>query len=152
MKQGIARCLLAALCITSLGALLSAKDQAAGKLKLANGKSVPIVTVAALNGDPQAHEGWIALDGQVGEIWADKGRFMLVDYSEGHCEDENCAGCEADQQTAIRFDKTKLVGTLPQREQKVYAIVVCKATETGGYTLDLHEVRAGEKSLLTIKH
>lgn len=152
MKMLTLRCLLAALCMLSLSALLSAKDAAASKLKLADGKSVPIVTVAALNEDPAAHEGWIALDGQVGEVWADKGRFMLVDYGAGHCTDENCAGCEADQKTAIRFDKAKLKGALPKTEDKVYAIVVCKATETGGYTLDLHEVRAGEKTLLTIKH
>jgi hypothetical protein len=153
MKDVALRGLLAALCLTALGGLLSAQEAApAETLKLADGKKVPIVTVAALNAAPGDHEGMIAIDGQVGEIWGDKGRFMLVDYGVGHCEDENCAGCAADQQVPIRYDKKQARGIMPKKEQKVYVIAVCKTTETGGFTLDVHEVRAGEKTLMTVKH
>jgi hypothetical protein len=155
MNGFVVRGLLAALCVISLGALLSAKEAASAaaptSIKLADGKKVPIVTVAALNAAPKDHEGLIAIDGQVGEVWGDKGRFMLVDYGVGHCEDENCTGCAADQQVPIRYDKTKAKGVQPKKEQKVYVIAVCKTTETGGFTLEVREVRAGDKVLMTVK-
>jgi hypothetical protein len=153
MNSVVVRGLLTALCIVSLGPVLSAAEaDKPAKLKLGDGKHVPVVTVAALNAAPADYEGMIAIDGQVGEIWGDKGRFMLVDYGVGHCEDENCEGCAADQQVPIRYDKSKATGIMPKKAQKVYVIAICKTTETGGFTLDVHEVRAGDKSLMKVKH
>lgn len=143
-----------ALCLGIVtGAKEPAKPKAAAPatIKLADGKKVPVVSVIALNADPKAHEGLIAIDGQVSEVFGDKGRFMLAAYGEGVCTDESCEGCAADQQVPVRYDKTKAKGVLPKKEQKVYVVAVIKSTETGGYTLDLREIRAGEKVLMTIK-
>jgi hypothetical protein len=114
-------------------------------LALADGKSVPVISVATLNADPKAHSGLVAIDGTIGDVFADKGRFMLVDCGAGHCEDKNCAGCSADQQVPVRYDAAGIKGELPAKAQRVFVVAEVKPTETGGFTLAVQEVRCGEK-------
>jgi hypothetical protein len=130
---------------------LALAESKATTIKLTGGQKVPIVTVAELNAAPADHEGLIAIDGQVGELYPDKGRFILFDYAAGHCEDPTCEGCAADQQLPIRYDKAKLTGKLPAKADKVYAVAFVKVTDTGGFTVALREVRRGDKTILTIK-
>ena len=104
-----------------------------------------------LNADPKAHSGLIAIDGQVSEVFADKGRFMLAAYGEGVCTDEHCEGCAADQQLPIRYDKAKISGRVPAKDQQVYVVAVITPTEAGGFTVDLKEIRSGDKTVLTVK-
>jgi hypothetical protein len=146
--SGILTLVVGALC---LGTLTSAKEAAPATIKLADGKKVPIVTVLQLNADPKAHKGLIAIDGQVGEVFADKGRFMLAAYGEGVCTDENCEGCAADQQLPIRYDKAKITGKVPAKDQKVYVVAIVTPTETGGFTVELKEIRSGDKTILSVK-
>ena len=119
-------------------------------ITLASGKSVPVVGVAALNQDPKAHSGLIAIDGTVGELYADKGRFMLVDcVTAAACEDPGCAGCGADMKVPVRFDVASVKGDLPAAKQRVFVVAEVTPTETGGFELKLQEIRTAEKTLCT---
>lgn len=152
MKRLTVNGLLVVMCMLAMLLAMGAADNAKpATIKLDDGKQVPIVSVAELNANAADHQGLIAIDGQVAEVWGDKGRFMLAAYGAGLCEDESCEGCAADQQVPIRYDKAKASGVMPKKEQKVYVVATCKTTETGGYTLDVSEIREGTKVLMRVK-
>jgi hypothetical protein len=122
---------------------------AVSEIKLADGKVVRVVTVAALNADPKANKGVVAIDGSIGAVYPDKGSFIVLDNGV-HCTDEHCAGCAADQKVPVRVDMTKVKGTLPAKAQRVYVVADVTPTTAGGFTLAVHEVRSGEDVLFTL--
>jgi hypothetical protein len=133
-----------------LAATTALAESKATTIKLAGGQKVPIVTVAQLNAAPADHEGLIAIEGQVGELFPDKGRFILFDFAAGHCDDPTCEGCAADQQLPIRYDKAKLKGKLPAKADKVFAVAFITPTKGGGFTVELREIRLDGKAIVTI--
>jgi hypothetical protein len=149
------RGLLAALSVLCLGVLLSAKD--AGKapapatLELPDGQKVPIVRVLDLKADPKAYKGVYAIEGEMGEAQPDKGRFNLQAYGEGVCTAEGCEDCKESERIYVSYDYSKSTGKLPATAQRVYVVAQVTPTAKGGFTLELREVRAGEKTLLSIK-
>jgi hypothetical protein len=124
-------------------------DAEIASIELADGKLVRIVTVAALNTDPRAHKGTIAIDGSIGAVYPDKGSFIVLDNGV-HCTDEHCTGCAADQKVPVRVDLAKVKGKLPAKAQRVYVIADVNPTQGGGFTLAVHEVRSGEHVLFTL--
>lgn len=118
------------------------------EVTLADGTVVPVIAVAALNTNPKDYAGTFAIDGTVGEVFADKGRFMLKDNGVA-CGDASCSGCAADQQLPVSFDLASLEGAVPAQASRVLVVADVKPSDAGGFTLAVREVRegSGEKAV-----
>jgi hypothetical protein len=126
-------------------------EAAPASITLASGKTVKVVGVAALNEDPKAHTGLVAIDGTVGELYADKGRFMLVDCATAAaCTDPGCASCGADMKVPVRFDVASVKGDLPEVRQRVFVVAEIAPTKTGGFELKVQEVRTADKTIFSV--
>lgn len=128
-------------------------EAAPSEITLDDGSTVKVIAVAALNADPKAYAGTYAIDGTIGDVFADKGKFMLKDCGVV-CGDASCAGCEADQQLPVSFDLASLKGELPAKEARVHVVADIKLSEAGGFTLAVKEVREAKsgKAVCTCGH
>lgn len=130
--------------VTTAAANTPYTPQAGGKLTLASGTQVPIVSVVQLDGDPKAHAGQIALEGRVMLTYADRGTFVLVDCSkEAGCT----SGCCPEATLPIRLEMSNYEGKLPEPNINVM-VVGTLSVEGEGYTINVAEVRSGEQVLL----
>jgi hypothetical protein len=130
----------------------SVQEAAPSEITLEDGSTIPVIAVAALNSSPKDYSGTFAIDGTIGDVFADKGRFMLRDNGVA-CGDKSCSGCEADQQLPVNFDLASFEGGMPAKESRVLVVADIKPSEAGGFTLAVKEVRegSGDKVICTSK-
>ncbi len=113
-------------------------------LALANGVEVGIISVGKFDTDLQSLGGLIAVEGRVAEVFADKGRMLLVDTDRMKgCQD----GCCPLAEVAVRLALENFEGEMPLAETEV--IVVGDLTITSmGYEFAVHEIRQAGEVLL----
>ena len=114
------------------------------KLSLASGDEVEIISVGKFDTDLQSLGGTIALEGRVAEVFADKGRMLLVDTDRMKaCQD----GCCPQAEVPVRLALENFEGKMPTAESEV--IVVGDLTITNmGYEFAVQEIRQGGDVLM----
>ncbi len=123
----------------------------AGTIKLADGSAVQVINVGLLDGDYRNHSGVVAIDGEVAQVFADKGTFMLKNCVDEGMKADGCTKpCCAEAQIPVKLDMSLYSGQLPAAGSDVLVIGNVAVTETG-YTLTVQEVRSGEKTILSRK-
>lgn len=109
------------------------------------GDGIRIVEATTVDIDPNPYCGRIALRGKVGDVFAEKGTFTLVDLKKmPGCTD----GCCPKTNIPINVPQTAFSGTFPEAGDEVLVICNLSTTQGGGYQVAVEEVRAGEKTLL----
>lgn len=128
-----------------------AEVKAPSSLVLADGTKVQVVTASVLDGDPKAYTGLVAITGEVSQVFAEKGTFMLKDCpKDADCKTEDNCSCCSKAEVPVRLVLSEYTGNMPQAQQEV--VVIAEVSPTGtGYTLAVREVRLGEKAILTRK-
>lgn len=113
-------------------------------LSLASGEEVEIISVGKFDTDLQSLGGLIAVEGRVAEVFADKGRMLLVDTDPTKsCQD----GCCPLAEVAVRLALENFEGEMPLAETEV--IVVGDLTITSmGYEFAVQEIRQDGEVLL----
>ena len=120
-------------------------------ITLVDGKTVPVIAASAVDSDPKAHAGLVAIAGEVTQVFAEKGAFMLKDSpKDADCKTEDSCGCCSKAEVPVRLALEDFNGTLPAAKQNVIVVAEVSLTETG-YTLAVSEVRSGDTTLLTRK-
>lgn len=120
-------------------------------ITLADGKTLNVVAASAIDGDPKAHAGLVAIAGEVTKVYADKGAFMLKDNPKDEdCKTEDSCSCCSTAEVPVRLTMADYDGALPAAQDAV--IVIAEVSPTAaGYTLAVREVRSGDKKILTRK-
>lgn len=123
----------------------------AGSIKLSDGSAVQLINVGLLDGDYKNHAGLVAIDGEVAQVFADKGTFMLKNCVDASMKASGCSKpCCGEAQIPVKVDMTKFSGVMPEAGADVVVIGDVSVTETG-YTLAVREVRSGEQTILSLK-
>ncbi len=128
-----------------------AAAEPASSIQLADGTQVPVIAASVLDSDPKAHAGLVAISGEVSQVFAEKGTFMLKDCpKDDDCKTTDSCSCCSTAEVPVRVELSAYDGGLPAVQQDVIVIAEVSPTETG-YTLAVREVRQGAKSILTRK-
>lgn len=118
-------------------------DKAAQIAKTGDG--IRIVDATAVDVDPAPYCGRVALHGKVGDVFSEKGTFTLVDLKKmPGCTD----GCCPKTNIPINVPQAAFSGSFPKAGDEVLVVCTLSTTQTGGYKVEVEEVRAGDKTLL----
>lgn len=127
------------------------KETEATSVKLADGSTAPVINVGLLDGDYKNHVGLVAIDGQVAQVFADKGTFMLKNCVDEGMKAGGCTKpCCADAQIPVKVDMTQFMGKLPETGSDVMVVANVTLTSTG-YKLDVREIHKGNLTVLARK-
>jgi hypothetical protein len=106
---------------------------------------IRIVDATAVDVDPNPYVGRVAINGKVGDVWAEKGTFTLVDLKQmPGCTD----GCCPKTNIPVSVSLAEYSGDFPKAGEVVLVICELSTTDTGGYSVQVEEVRQGEKTLI----
>jgi hypothetical protein len=120
-------------------------------VQLSDGSSVSVIAASVVDGDPKAHAGLVAIAGEVSQVYADRGTFMIKDCPKDEdCKTTDSCSCCSSAEVPVRLSLSDYDGALPEVAQDVIVIAELQPTETG-YTLAVREVRSGESTLLVRK-
>ena len=127
------------------------KSTEASSVTLADGTQAKVIAASLLDSDPKANAGRVAIKGEVVQVFADKGTFVLKDCAKDEdCKTEDYCSCCSEAQMPIKLEMDQYAGQLPEAKQDVLVIADVNPTEAG-YTRAVLEDRLADKAILTRK-
>jgi hypothetical protein len=122
-----------------------AKTDGAAKQMSKTADGIRIVDATAVDVNPKPYVGRVAINGKVGDVWAEKGTFTLIDLKQmPGCTD----GCCPMTNIPVSVPQTEFSGTFPKAGDVVLVVCDLSTTPTGGYAVKVEEVRQGDKTII----